>query len=76
MNRISFERDESNGEAKKISFDIKEQMDIKEFKIICKRLASAIGYRQLSIEKEFGYETDANDKPFLIFTECSKSIAI
>ena len=41
-------------EASEIEFKIPEDMDIHEFKVICVRLASAMGYNQKSIEKSFG----------------------
>jgi hypothetical protein len=41
-------------EASEIEFKIPDDMDIHEFKIICVRLASAMGYSQTSIEKSFG----------------------
>lgn len=41
-------------EASEIEFKIPDDMDIHEFKVICVRLASAIGYGQPSIEKSFG----------------------
>jgi hypothetical protein len=45
---------DSNREAKKISFTISEDLDIYEFKIICQRMASAMGYQQDSIQRAFG----------------------
>jgi hypothetical protein len=41
-------------EASEIEFKIPDDMDIHEFKVICVRLASAMGYGQTSIEKSFG----------------------
>ena len=45
---------DSNREAKKISFTISEDLDIYEFKIVCQRMASAMGYHQDSIQRAFG----------------------
>jgi hypothetical protein len=53
--------DNLNREAKKITLEIPDDMNIFEFKIICVRLASAMGYTDVSIKKAFGtteYETD------------------
>lgn len=47
-----------NREAKNISFDIPDDMNIHEFKIMCVRLASSIGYQPNSINKAFGETTD------------------
>lgn len=41
-------------EASEIEFKIPDDMDIHEFKVICVRLASAMGYGQTSIQKSFG----------------------
>ena len=41
-------------EASEIEFKIPDDMDIHEFKVICFRLASALGYSELSIKKSFG----------------------
>jgi hypothetical protein len=41
-------------EASKIEFDVPNDMNIYEFKIICVRLASAMGYTDVSIKNAFG----------------------
>ena len=43
-----------NREANKIEFDIPDDMDINEYKVVCVRLASALGYGNKSIKKAFG----------------------
>ena len=43
-----------NREAKKINFTISDDLDIYEFKIVCQRLASAMGYHHESIHRAFG----------------------
>ena len=45
---------ENNREASKIEFDVPDDMDIHEYKVICVRLASAIGYGDKTIKKSFG----------------------
>lgn len=40
-------------EAKEIEFTISDDLDIYEFKIVCKRLASAMGYHSDSIQRAF-----------------------
>jgi hypothetical protein len=43
-----------NKEAQKIKFVISDDLDIYEFKLICVRMASAMGYHYKSIERAFG----------------------
>ena len=65
MNKIIFERGDENDdglfdvvEPERITLDIPSGISIHDFKIICKRLASAIGYCQESIEDAFGSESE------------------
>lgn len=53
---------ESHREAKNIQFTIAEDLNIFEFKIVCRRLASAMGYHPESIKKAFGNEWDGDKK--------------
>lgn len=41
-------------EAKEIELTVPDDMDINEFKVICVRMASAMGYQEKSIQKGFG----------------------
>jgi hypothetical protein len=41
-------------EASEIEFTVPDDMDIHEFKIMCVRLASSLGYQQETIDKGFG----------------------
>ena len=41
-------------EASEIEFTIKDELNIHEFKILCVRMASALGFHQNSIQKSFG----------------------
>lgn len=43
-----------NREANKIEFDVPDDMDINEYKVVCVRLAAALGYGNKSINKSFG----------------------
>ncbi len=45
-----------NREATKISFEIANDLNIHEFKTICMRMASAMGYTQNTIKSSFGEE--------------------
>jgi len=41
-------------EASEIEFTVPDDMNINEFKVICVRLASSLGYHSNSIQKAFG----------------------
>lgn len=45
---------ELNREASKIELDVPDDMDINEYKIVCIRLAAAMGYSSTTIKKSFG----------------------
>lgn len=45
---------EHNREVSKIELDVPDDMDIHEFKVVCVRLASTIGYSNKSITNAFG----------------------
>jgi hypothetical protein len=47
-------------ESKKIIFQFDDDLNIHEFKTICIRLASAIGYAASSIKSSFGEEYDGD----------------
>ena len=47
-------------EANTIKFDIPDDMNIEEYKIICMRLAYALGYQHSSIQNMFSSETNKN----------------
>jgi hypothetical protein len=55
-----------NREATKISFEIANDLNIHEFKTICIRMASAMGYTKNTIKSSFGEEYDGDvDAEFL-----------
>ena len=57
MAKMIFITDDSeNREASKIEFEIPNDMDVWEYKRMCMRMASAMGYTSLSIKKAFGHE--------------------
>ena len=45
---------EDNREAREIELTVPDDMDIHEFKVMCVRMASAMGYHENSITKAFG----------------------
>lgn len=54
---------DNNREASKIEFDVPDDMNIHEFKVMCVRLASSIGYANSSITKSFGDLIYGDDNP-------------
>jgi hypothetical protein len=56
MGKLIFNIDDTefNREASSVSFTVPDDMDIYEFKVMCIRLASALGYTTASIKKAFG----------------------
>jgi len=61
MARLEYKSDYiDNREMSKIIFEFSDDLTIDEFKIICKRLASAIGYADGSIKTTFGDDTSPN----------------
>mgnify|MGYP001243606573 FL=1 len=54
---------QSQREASKIELDVPDDMDIKEYKVMCVRLASAMGYHEKSIKRAFGDLIYGDDDP-------------
>jgi len=50
-------------EISEIEFTFPDDLDINEFKVICVRLASAMGYHENSIKKGFGDLIFGDDNP-------------
>jgi hypothetical protein len=50
-----------NREASKIEFEVPNDMDVWEYKRMCIRMASAMGYTSLSVKKAFGQEYKAKN---------------
>ena len=62
MRKLIYERNNDDAsEPIKISFDIHEELDIYEFRTLCKRMASAIGYHFDSISDAFGGENSKEE---------------
>ena len=72
MGVLSYKSEEpTNREAINITFDVPDDMNIHEFKIMCVRMAHAMGYHHNSVKKAFGsldYETES-DRDFKEFME-------
>ena len=54
---------ETNREAREIEFTVPDDMDIHEFKVMCVRMASAMGYHEKSINQAFGNLIFGDDNP-------------
>ena len=53
MDKITYTRGTYSKEAQKVELEVREDMDINDFKILCKRLAASLGYSYKSIEEAF-----------------------
>lgn len=53
MDKITYTRGTYSREAQKIEFEVPEDLSIQDFKILCKRLASSLGYSYKSIDEIF-----------------------
>ena len=54
MDKIIYTRGTYSKEAQKVEMEVREDLDIYEFKTLCKRLAASLGYSYKSIEEAFG----------------------
>ncbi len=70
MGKLIFTNDtEYNREASNIEFTLPDDMDIWEYKIMCTRLASAMGYTESTIKRAFGEEQYNHTEDELRFRE-------
>ena len=53
MDKITYTRGTYSREAQKVQFEVPEDLSIQDFKILCKRLASSLGYSYKSIDEVF-----------------------
>jgi len=53
MDKITYTRGTYSREAQKVEFEVPEDLSIQDFKRLCKRLASSLGYSYESIDEEF-----------------------
>tara|TARA_R110000744_G_scaffold255201_1_gene370712 strand:+ start:742 stop:957 length:216 start_codon:yes stop_codon:yes gene_type:complete len=68
MDKIEYTRGTYSKEAQKVVLEVREDLDIHEFKVMCKRLAASLGYSPASVEEAFG------SKPPLSGTDKMKKI--
>ena len=59
-NRLIYQRGGSTKEAKEIRFEPPKDMTCNQFKIMCIRMAHAIGYHETSVRETFGKIDDEN----------------
>ncbi len=59
---------EKNREASNIEMTVPDDMNISEYKLMCIRLAHAMGFQEKSIEKVFGNLIYGNENPHNIKT--------
>jgi len=59
-NRLIYHRGGKTKEAKRIEFDLPQEMTCAEFKVICIRMAHAVGYHENSVRENFGKISDQN----------------
>jgi len=57
---LIYKRGNETKEAKSIEFEIPNGMTCEEFKIICVRMSSALGYHENNIRDSFGSVLDKN----------------
>ena len=63
MAKLEYTNDDLyNREANKITLEFDNELNIHEFKTICMRMASAMGYTQRTIKSSFGEEYDGDNK--------------
>lgn len=64
MAKFIFKIDEKDHrEASNIEFTVPDDLTISEYKVICVRMASAMGYGDANIKKHFGDTLYGNDDP-------------
>ncbi len=59
-NKLTYSRGGSTKEAKVIEFTLPKDMTCNQFKIMCVRMAHAIGYHEKSVRETFGHIQDEN----------------
>jgi len=61
MDKIEYTRGTYSKEAQKVVLEVREDLDIHEFKTMCRRLAASLGYNSESINEAFGDITPKAD---------------
>lgn len=77
MAKLIFTTDrEYNREASNIELTLPDEMDIFEYRIMCIRMASAMGYGETSIKRAFGEEETKYSESDLGFKEFLETINV
>ena len=53
FDKLIYERGNTSSEAQRIEFEMPPGMNVYEFKLLCKRMAAALGYSDTSIKDAF-----------------------
>ena len=53
FDKLIYERGNTSSEAQRIEFEMPTGMNVYEFKLLCKRMAAALGYSDTSIKDAF-----------------------
>tara|TARA_R110002074_G_scaffold368049_1_gene542415 strand:- start:100 stop:309 length:210 start_codon:yes stop_codon:yes gene_type:complete len=62
MDKLIYTRGTYSNEIQKVELDVNENIDIHEFKRVCKQLACALGYDSNSVEEVFKGDVKPLDK--------------
>tara|TARA_R110001592_G_scaffold360240_1_gene668291 strand:- start:293 stop:502 length:210 start_codon:yes stop_codon:yes gene_type:complete len=62
MDKLIYTRGTYSNEIQKVELDVNENIDIHEFKRVCKRLACALGYDSIRVEETFEGKSKPLDK--------------
>ena len=62
MDKLIYTRGTYSKEIQKVDLDVNENVDIHDFKRVCKRLACALGYDSNSVEQAFEGKSTPIDK--------------
>ena len=62
MDKLIYTRGTHSNEIQKVELDVNENIDIHDFKRVCKQLACALGYDSTSVEEAFQSKSGPVDK--------------
>ena len=73
MDKLIYTRGTYSKEIQKVELDVNENVDVHDFKRVCKRLACALGYDSNSVEeydnKKFAHFTNIHQATFILTKE-------
>tara|TARA_R110000796_G_C14480036_1_gene426561 strand:- start:453 stop:662 length:210 start_codon:yes stop_codon:yes gene_type:complete len=62
MDKLIYTRGTRSNEIQKVELEVSEDMNLPEFKRVCKRLACALGYDGVSVEEAFADVRTSSNK--------------